>query len=169
MRHPANGRTGGVARRRLSCCWRQREEQSRGRGEPHVLSELPRPVVWGGVRHSWTITARVMLPFGPLLGPHPPRSPHILSGSVPLPMSSGRTSDSKCEADYLPSQPSPMGWKVCRPHYLRNVLHILSDNLIKTLFLLIMALFSFKLYHDPREIKENLSLLWLGGQDSSSI
>lgn len=70
-----------------------------GGGEPHVLSELPRPVVWGGLRHSWTITARVMLPFGPLLGPHPPRSPHIPSGSVPLPMSSGRTSDNKCEVD----------------------------------------------------------------------
>ena len=51
VRHPANCRAGGVARRRSSCCWRQREEQSGGRGEPHVLSELPRPVVWGGVRY----------------------------------------------------------------------------------------------------------------------
>lgn len=38
-------------------------------------------------------------------------------------------------------QPSPMGWKVCWPPYLRNVQHILSDNLIKTLFLFTMAVF----------------------------
>ena len=114
-----------------------------GGGEPHVLSELPRPVVWGGVRYSWTITARVMLPFEPLLGPHPPRSPHILSGSVPLPMSSGRTLDINLIvwSWYLPWQPSPMGWKVYPPPYLRNVQRILSDNLIKTLFLFTMALF----------------------------
>ena len=130
-----------------------------GGGEPHVLSEFPGPVVGGGVRHSWTITAHVMLPFGPLLGPHPPRGPHILSRSVPLPVFSGRTSDSKCEVDCLPWLPSPMGLKVCRPHYLRSVQHILSDNLIKALFLFIMALFSFKLHDHPRKIKENLSLL----------
>lgn len=52
-----------------------------------LLPELPGAAgLWlgAGEAHGESIPARVVLPFGPLLGPCPPRSPHILNGAVPL-------------------------------------------------------------------------------------
>lgn len=56
-----------------------------------LLLELTGAEVRVEGKQGETMIAHEMTPFVPLAGPRPPRSPHILNGSVTLPVISGKT------------------------------------------------------------------------------